>query len=213
MSNIYEDLGLDEATFKEAEAESVAPAFEVLPSGVYGATIKQLATFTTEKKAGMLIATIHVESADRDITIYQNTKKKPVGDKPGEPNDIGTRTFKSIIAAANVEMSDLSTKTEKIKAYGKEVDGKVVKGIEGKKIAALIRAVFDEGSKFENSNEVEAFAKADGTNAKGEDLLETFKTKIEKTPVKIRKAKAGSGASNDSTQATTKSGESVADLL
>ena len=207
MSTIFEDLGLDESTFNEAEAESVAPAFEVLPSGVYGATIKQLATFQTEKGAGMLIATIHITSDDRDITIYQNTKKKD-----GKPNDIGTRTFKSIISAANVNMSELSTKTEKIKAYGKEVDAKVVKGIEGKKIAALVRAVFEEGAKFENSNEIEAFAKADGTNAKGEDLLENFKTKIEKNPVKIKKAKADS-TSNDSTQATTKSGESVADLL
>ncbi len=205
MSNIFDELGLDKETFEKAEAESVSD-FQVLPSGTYGATIKQLATFTSTKGAGMLIATIHITSEDRDITVYQNTKKKD-----GSANEIGTRTFKSIIASANVEMSDLSTKTEKVKAYGKEVDGKVVKGLADKKIVALVRAVFEEGSDFENTNEIEAFAKADGTNAKGEDLLEAFKSKIEKTPVKIKKTKAK--AEDKSTQATTKSGEAIADVL
>ncbi len=208
MSNIFDELGLDEKTFNEAEAESVQPAFEVLPSGVYGATIKSLFTFTSSKGAGMLQAVIHVTSSDRDITIYQNTKKKD-----GKPNDIGTRTFKSIIAAANADMSELSTKTEKVKAYGKEVDGKVVKGLDGKKIAVLVRAVFEEGAKFENYNEIEAYAKADGTNANGEDLLEEFKAKIEKTPVLNRKAKEGASTGSSSTQATTATGASVADIL
>ena len=205
MSNIFDELDINEEAFNKAEAESVSD-FKVLPSGVYGATIKSLATFTSKKGAGMLLAKIHITSEDRDIDVYQNVKKKD-----GTPNDIGTRTFKSIISAANVEMSALSTKAEKITAYGAEVDGKVVKGIEGKKIAALIREVFEEGATFEQSNEVEAFAKADGTNAKGEDLLETFKSKIEKNPIKKKKAKAQ--AANAGTQATTKTGEAVADLL
>ena len=153
-----------------------------------------------------MLAIIKIPSQDRELKIYQNVKKKD-----GNPNEIGTRTFKSIIASANVEMSDLSTKTEKITAYGKEVDGKVVKGLDGKKIVALVRAVFEEGSNFENTNEIEAYAKADGTNAKGEDLLEAFKSKIEKTPVKIKKTKAK--AEDKSTQATTKSGEAIADVL
>ena len=211
MSTIYDDLGIDQEVFDKAEAESVRPAFEVLPSAAYGATIKSLATFTSSKGAGMLQAIIHITKEDRDITIYQNVKKKPVNGKAAEANEIGTRTFKSIIAAANVEMSDLSTKTEKIKAYGKEVDGKVIKGLDGKKIVALVRAVFEEGADFENSNEIEAYAKADGTNAKGEDLLETFKEKIEKTPVLNRKHKEK--ANDASTQATTQSGASVADIL
>ncbi len=206
MSNFFEELGIDEKVYNDAEAASVAPAFEVLPSGVYGATIKQLATFTTESGAGMMKAVIHITSEDRDIEVYQNIKKKD-----GSANEIGTRTFKSIIAAANVDAAELKNKSEKIKAYGKEVDAKVVKGLEGKKIAALVRSVFEEGAKYEEKNEIEAFAKADGTNANGEDLLEDFKKKIEKTPVKIRKAKEQS--KDNSTQATTQSGQSVADLL
>ena len=205
MSNIFDELGLDEKVYTEAEAETVSN-FEVLPSAAYGATIKQLATFTSTKGAGMLIAIIHITSEDRDITVYQNTKKKD-----GSANEIGTRTFKSIIASANVEMSDLSTKVEKIKAYGKEVEGKVVKGLADKKITALVRAVFEEGADFENKNEIEAYVKVDGTNSKGEDLLDAFKTKIEKNPIKIKKTKAKDG--DASTQAKTQSGAAIADVL
>lgn len=205
MSTIFDELDINEEAFKKAEAESVSD-FKILKSGVYGATIKSLATFVSSKGAGMLQAVIHITSEDRDLTIYQNTKKKD-----GTPNEIGTRTFKSIISAANVDMSELSTKTETIKAYAKDVEGKVVKGIEGKKFAALIREVFEEGATFEETNEIEAYAKADGTNEKGEDLLEAFKSKIEKHPVKVKKAKATSGDAG--TQATTKTGEAVADLL
>ncbi len=204
MSDIFDELGLDKKVFEEAEAETVSN-FEVLPSGVYGASIKSLFTFTSEKGAGMMQAVIHITSEDRDITVYQNVKKKD-----GSANEIGTRTFKSIISASNADMAELSTKTEKVKAYGKEVDGKVVKGLDGKKIAALVRAVHEEGAKFEDYNEMQ-YARADGTNAKGEDLLEAFKVKIEKTPVLERKAKGGT--TDTSTQATTASGKAVADLL
>jgi hypothetical protein len=207
MSNFFEDFGIDEKAFNEAEAETVAPAFEVLPSGVYAATIEELATFKSKKGAGMMKATIHITSEDRTIEVYQNLKKLD-----GSANEIGTRTFKSIIAASGVDMDEISKQAGKIKAYGAETDASIVKGIKGKKIAACVRAVFQEGEKFENTNEIEAFAKPDGTNANGEDIIEAFKARIEKTPVKTKKAKEQSGG-NKSTEAKTQSGESVADLL
>ena len=200
MSDIFEELGLDASTYNDAEEQTVRPAFQVLESGAYKAEVTQLATFTTESGAGMLICTVKIPTEDRDITIYQNTKKKD-----GSPNEIGTATFKHIIQATNVESTALTTKKEEITAYGKKVEGTVVKGLSGKPFMALIRHVHEEGARFADSNEIEAWAKADGTNSKGEDLLSTFNEKIEKTPILERKAKeGGSAATKAETSGTTK---------
>lgn len=189
MSDIFEELGLDASTYQEAEEQTVRPAFEVLPSGAYKGEIQLLATFEVESGAGMLICEVKVPSEDRVVTIYQNTKKKD-----GTPNEIGTATFKHIIQATNADSSSLTTKKEEITAYGKKVQGTVVKGLAGKPFTALVRAVHEAGAKFEDTNEIEAWARADGTNAKGEDLLGVFNEKIEKTPVLQRKAKEGGNA-------------------
>lgn len=210
MADIFEELGLDKSTYEEAGAQEVRGAFEVLPSGAYKAEVKELATFTTESGAGMMKAEIYIPDADRTITVYQNVKKKN-----GEANAIGTATFKHIIQATNVDTSTLKTATEKIKAYGKEVEAKVVKGLAGKPFTALVRAVHEDGAKFEDYNEIEAYARIDGTNAAGEDLVAPFNEKIAKTPVLNRKSKdGGTSGGNASTQAaTTGEAKDVAAML
>jgi len=186
--DVFEELGLDTKVVEEVKEQTVMGAFEALPSDVYKGEVKQLATFVTEKGATQMIAIINVEvkgeKEGKDITVYQNVKKKD-----GEANPIGQAIFKHILDACNVTASDITVKVEKIKAYGKEVEGKLVKGLSGRKITAFVRAVFEEGAKYENYNEIEAYGRPDGTNSKGEDLIETFKEKIEKTPVLNRKSK------------------------
>ena len=204
--SIFEELGLDAEAYNNAEEQTVGKGFEVLPSGAYPATIKQLATFTTDSGAGILYCKVNIPSEDRDIEVYQNTKKKD-----GSPNEIGTATFKHIIQAVNVDTTTLSTKKEQIKAYGKEVTGTVVNGVVGKPFLALVRAVLEEGGRFENYNEIEAWAKADGTNAKNEDIKTPFLEKIEKTPVLSRKSKQPKQAAN--TGATTATQEDIAKML
>lgn len=207
MSDVLNELGLDTAAYDKAEAQEVKPAFEALPSDAYKGKVKQLATFTTEKGAGMLIAIVAVDGQDRDITVYQNVKKKD-----GSANEIGTATFKHIVESTNTPMSELSVKVEEITAYGKKVQGKVVQGIAGKPMMALVRQVFEEGAKFESYNEIEAYAKPDGTNSKGEDLVATFKEKVEKTPILNRKAKEGT-ASGAATATKAADGTNVDNLL
>ena len=209
MSNIFDELGLDQETYNKAEDQTVREGFEVLPSGAYKAEIKELATFTTEKGAKMMKAVIVIPSEDkREITVYQNTQKID-----GSPNEIGTATFKHIIQATNVDSANLSVKAETIKAYGKDVEGKVVKGLNGKPFLALVRAVHEEGAKFENYNEVEAYTKVDGTNAKGEDILTIFKEKIEKTPILNRKAKNPQTSSSNTQAEASGTAKNVADML
>ena len=203
-----EELGLDSEVIESTEAQEVRGAFEPLVSGVYKAKVKELATFVTPKNATQLkVIVIPDSEPDREITIYQNIKKKD-----GSANEIGQATFRHIIDAMGVSASDLAVKTEKIKGYGKDVEAKVVQGISKKPITAFVRSVFEEGAKFETYNEIEAYGRADGTNSKGEDLVTAFKEKIEKTPVLKRTAKAQSGG-GEATQATSADGTNVADLL
>ena len=179
--SLYEELGLDVETMSNVEEQSIGGSFEVLPSGVYKATIKELGTFTTQNGAGMFKAVINLTESDRDITVYQNTIKKN-----GEPNAIGSATFKYILQATGASMSELSTTTKKLKTYSYESDVKVVQGIANKPILALVRSVFEEGADFETYNEIEGYAKLAGD----EELVEKFEAKIVKTPVLNRKPKA-----------------------
>lgn len=179
--SIYEELGLDVETMKNVEEQTVGGSFEVTPSGAYKATIKELGTFTTQKGAGMFKAVIHLTEQDKEITVYQNTVKKN-----GEPNAIGAATFKYILQATGVAMSELSTETKKLKTYSYDSDVKVVLGVANKPILALIRSVFEEGADFETYNEIEGYAKLAGD----EELVEKFEAKIAKNPVLKRKSKA-----------------------
>jgi len=204
--NIFEELDLDKETVESAEEQTIRPAFELLPSGAYKAEIKELATFTTDSGAVQLKAVVYIPSEDREITIYQNVKKKN-----GEPNAIGQATFKHIVEATNTSMDDLTAKTETIEAYGKKVEGKVVKGLSGKPLIALVREVFEEGAKYDKYNDIEGYARTDGTNAKGENIVEVFNEKIAKNPILTRKAKNTQAKTNGSSDAGTAG--KVADML
>jgi hypothetical protein len=208
MSTIFDELGLDANVYNEAEEQVVRPAFEVLPSNVYKAEVKQLATFVTDKGAGMLLCKVYIPDEDRTIDVYQNTKKKD-----GTPNDIGTATFKHIIQATNVDTSQLTTKKEEITAYGKKVEGTVVQGLTGKPFLAFVRSVHEAGAKFEEYNEIEAWARMDGTNAKGEDIKTTFMEKIEKTPILNRQSKQQSGGGTATQASASGTAKDVASML
>jgi len=185
MSDFLNELGLDTQAFNEAEAQEVGSGFKVLESGVYVANINLLCTFMTKNGAKMMMAKIIIPSEDdREITVYQNITKKN-----GEPNTIGTATFKHILDATGLDLSTLSTADEKLKTYGYESDCKVVKGIAKANIKVCVRQVFEEGAEYEDYNEIEAYLLSDGTNSKGENIEDAFKEKIAKTPVLKRKAK------------------------
>ncbi len=207
MSTAIEEMGMDSIVVEKVETQEVKGAFEPLASGVYKGKVIELATFVTTKGATQLKVVFQPNGDHDEVTIYQNVKKKN-----GEANEIGQATFRHVIDACGLSMADVTIKTQTIKGYAKDVEGKVVQGIKTKPITGFVRSVFEEGADFENYNEIEAWGRADGTNSKGEDLVAAYKEKIEKTPVLIRKKKAGGNAS---TKAETKSadGASVDDML
>ena len=203
--NKYDILGLDQTTYDEAEVQTVSEGFKPFESGVYKSTVKEIAIFTSSKGAGMLKIVINPDDDLENITVYQNTKKKN-----GEPNPIGQATLKHVLEACNLTVEDSVIKKEEIVAYGKPVQAQVIKSATGKPIVACVRQIKEEGAKFPDYNEIEAYARPDGTNSKGEDLLANFKAKIEKNPILIRQAKEQSGGQTAS-QATA--AKDVSNLL
>ncbi len=177
-------LGLDTAAFEEAEAQEVRTGGGRLDAGAYKAELKELCTFDTTSGAKMFKAVVNIISEEKEMTVYQNITKKD-----GQPNPIGTAVFKAIMDATQVDKKALSVATEKVTAYGKEVDAQVLKGITGKVFVALVRAVHEEGADFPDYNEIEGYVTVDGNNSKGENLVDKFNEKIASRPVVERKAK------------------------
>jgi len=206
MSTILNSMGLEShtETFNEAEAQGVS-TFSLLKSGAYKATVKELATFVTEKGAKQLKIVVNVTSEDHDITIYQNITKKD-----GEPNVIGTATFKHVLDALGEE--GLSVVEAKIKGYAKEVDAQCIQGMSSKPIIVLVREVHQPGEKLEEVNEIDGYLEADGTNAKNENMVDAYVEKITKTPILERKVKAGS-ASTSAGGTTTAAAADIENLI
>ena len=208
MSNNFEALGIDKAVYDEAEAQEVSEGYKPLPSGVYKSKIKELAIFNTDKGAGMLKVTVSPVNPDEsltDVTVYQNIKKKD-----GSANEIGTRTLKNVLEALNTSLDQVAVQNAEIVGYAKNVQAKVISGIQNTMFLACIRQVHEEGAKYSDYNEIAAYAKADGTNAKGENIIDAFKAKIEKNPILERKAKNTQSSSAGTVTANT---EKLKDLL
>ena len=202
-------MGMDEKVVKETEAQEIHEGFTPIESGAYKAEIKELATFKTASGATMMKIVTHLIKEDKEIIEYTNTVKRD-----GTPNKIGQEAFAHLLdAICGEDKSALSVKKEQIKAYAKEAEGSVVKGIAGKPFIAMVRSIHTTGSKYEFSNEVEPYANTAGQNIKGEDLVEAFKKKILDKPVLERTEKAQAGGSSATTGTTTATSESIADQL
>ena len=208
MSTNYELFGITEEVYKEAEVDSVNPGFKPYPSGAYKGTIKEIARFNTASGAGMLKIVFEPagDPLATNVEVYQNITKK---DK--SPNEIGTATLKHVLDALGTSIDKVTIAEEDIIAYGKGVKAHVIKGLDKVPMIACVREVYEEGARFPKSNEIEHYAKEDGTNAKGEDIVTKFKEKIAENPVLIRKPKENT--STGSTAAASADRASIAAML
>lgn len=207
MSNeVAKFLGMDETEFEKIEEEKPSGSGAVLDSGVYKAKIKEIGQFKGEKGGVQIkIAVTLDEFLDHEVSKYP-----VIVTKDGVKSEWGPREVKHVISAANIDPTTVTQVQGKMKAYNKEVDAILLKGVEGKPLKIALRKVHDPEGKYEWYNEIEHFMRVDGTNAKGEDLEGPFLKKIEKNPILERKSKKTNTAD---TTVKTANGTDIASLI
>jgi hypothetical protein len=189
--SILESLGTNEAAFAEATGTSVTATFELLPSGVYPATIKSVLTYTNQYGGQMMRYIVNVTEQDRDLEFRQDigAALKPDANGVAASNIGYTNRIKQFCYAAGVELDSLSLSptTVKIKSYGKDYDAKQVQGMTGKSVLALVRYSQDtekaDGESYQFRNDIEGVCATNGLDASGENAKDIFMAKVEKNPI------------------------------
>jgi len=176
--SFLDDIGIDKEIYEKTEAQDIRDGYSILPSGAYTAKVQELATFTTANGARQFKVQLYIPSEDRTMDFYQT-----ITNGNGDKNEIGTRSFRHLIDAMNTPESDFTVVNETIKVRGKDIEAKAVKGVKDKTVIAMIMEVHQKGAYYEESNEVTAWARVDGTNAKGEDIVTKFNNKIAEKPI------------------------------
>jgi hypothetical protein len=189
MSTALNILGLTQEQAAKTEVASISEGFKPLPSGIYNGNIVQIGTFKTDSGATQFKIVVKVKDG-RELTKYGNYLKKD-----GSINEYGQRDVMGALNATKIDLSTIQAQTIKTKCYGKEKDFNNFIGLEKAPVSVFVREVFEEGSQYEEQNEIEGIFDEDCKNSNGEDQSEKFTQKIEKKPVLRRKAKAQSGGS------------------
>ena len=186
--DLLASLGITEDQFAAAKDSTVTEAFEVMPSGVVAGKIKEVILYKNSFGGETLKVSVIVKHNDAERTLsfrddigknLKQTKKKKKEGKPGKINEGFIARLKSLCTAANVEISALKEGTEtKVKAFGKDCEGKFLLGLNDKAVQCLVRHSVDsnkpEGEAYRDSNDIE------GVLPKGHEDIATFEAKVEK---------------------------------
>ncbi len=214
---ILEELGLTKEVYADGEAGATIKEFEALDSGVYDGVVKHIIVYKNQWDGtqAQYVVLVEKDGEPKEFKFRQDVGKEL---KDKTPNKGYAGRLKQFAYATNTELSALSIgKDTKLKVFGKECDGQFLKGMDNKKVKVLLRKSDDtnkeDGEAFKITNDIMGVIAMDGTDAKGELAAEAFEEQIAKTPIfkAPRKVKAGSG--DKSTQAKTKSGDAIADVL
>ena len=206
-ADVLKGFNLSTEIVEKSEGQKISTGKKILPSGPYKAEVREVAQWKHTTGTTMLKVVLHLEKEDMLIEEYY-----PMESAKGDEYVFNKERLVYLTEA--LDAATLSVKAEKVMAYKKEVEATVLKGTIGHPIIALVYQTFEEGGDYPDNNEVDGYLKPDGTNKKGEDLLATFKEKVEKTPVRKKKTKAKAGAASASTAGTvTAEGKAVADML
>ena len=187
-TDLLASLGITEDQFAAAKDSTVTEAFEVMPSGVVAGKIKEVILYKNKFGGEMLQVNVVVKHNDSERTLSfrddigknlkQSDEEKAAG-KPGKINEGFIARLKSLCTAANVEISALKEGTEtKVKAFGKDCEGKFLLGLNDKAVQCLVRHSVDttkaEGEAYRERNDIE------GVLPKGHEDIATFEAKVEK---------------------------------
>ena len=187
-TSILDTLGISQETFEAAKSSTVTEAFEVMPSGVYDAKIKEVILYTNKFGGEMLKVNISVKHNDQERTLsfrddigknLKQTDEEKAANKPGKINEGFVARLKSLSVAANVAMESIKQGAEtKVSSFGAECKGVFLLGLNDKSVKALVRHSQDsnkaEGEAYRDSNDIE------GVTHAGNEDIEKFQAKIEK---------------------------------
>lgn len=189
------EIGISNEAVEKSEAQSISNG-GVWKSSAEEVVIKEMASFDTKSGAKMLKLVL-TNAKEEELTQYINIVKKDKSE-----NEIGTRVIVGISEAIGID--DAGFKPVVFKAYKVEEQAGIgFTNFIGKKLIACVIECFEAGAQYESSNEVEAYVNLKGENSKGEDVVAAFNKKIEKNPIRNKKAKAAAAntASADSDEA------------
>lgn len=185
--SFLDQLGISKEEFAAAKESTVTEAYEVLESGAYPATIKNMIMYKNQFDGTMLRVEVELTESKRTLSFRSDVGKLL---KDGKPNQGFLSRLKTIASACNFDADNFAIGAEfKFNSYGKEVVGNVVTGVIGKKVVALVRKSEDtdrpENDSYRISNDIEAVTQ------KGTEDFETFAEKVEKQEGKPFTFKSG----------------------
>lgn len=195
--SLLDSLGISQEAIDNAKSSTVTEAYEVMPSGVYDAKIKEVILYTNKFGGEMLRINVSVKHNDQERTLsfrddigknLKQTDTEKAEGKPGKINEGFMARLKSLTVATNVSMENVKEGPEtKVSSFGSECSGKFLLGFNDKPVKALVRHSQDttkaEGEAYRDSNDIEGI-----THAGNEDI-EKFKAKVDKNPDGIFKFK------------------------
>ena len=187
-TDLLASLGITEDQFAAAKDSTVTEAFEVMPSGVVAGKIKEVILYKNSFGGETLKVNVVVKHNDAERTLsfrddigknLKQTDEEKAAGKDGKINEGFVARLKSLCTAANVEISALKDgPATKVKAFGKECEGKFLLGLNDKAVQCLVRHSVDsnkpEGEAYRDSNDIE------GVLPKGHEDIATFEAKVEK---------------------------------
>ena len=187
-TDLLASLGITEDQFAAAKDSTVTEAFEVMPSGVVAGKIKEVILYKNSFGGETLKVNVVVKHNDAERTLsfrddigknLKQTDEEKAAGKDGKINEGFVARLKSLCTAANVEISSLKDgPATKVKAFGKECEGKFLLGLNDKSVQCLVRHSVDsnkpEGEAYRDSNDIE------GVLPKGHEDIAKFEAKVEK---------------------------------
>lgn len=185
--NFLDSLGISQESFNEASESTVSEGYEVLPSGVYPAKIKQIILYKNKFDGTMLRIEVELTESKRVLS-FRSDVGKELKDKT--INNGFLSRLKSVAAACNFDATNFAIGAEvKFNSYGAEIKGNLLNGVNDKPVIALVRMSEDsdrpEDDTYRISNDIE------GVTQKGSEDLELFETKLAKAEGKPFKYKSG----------------------
>jgi hypothetical protein len=216
MAEINDVLGLTEEDINNAESSALSKTFEPLKSGVYIGTVKQVILYKNQWGGEQMryIVTVKNDKEEIDLTFRSDIGKKL---QSGEINKGYAGRLKQFAYATGVSLDSLK-KGEKIKFknFGKDTEGTLITGFEGKELKALVRLT-DNTTKLENeafkfTNDIEGVIAIDGTQSDGTNAENVFMEKVNKNgifPITPKKSKS----KEPDEEVKTSSGEDLSNML